>query len=99
VVDDHADGPQPGPTPRPNHAAGIPAGHAAGPASDRCPSLNFPDAFCRAHPRSARRFTFDRTPSTFAGTGSGPRTTAISFARIALSRDPDRARSTDKIRR
>ncbi|MEE1829486.1 hypothetical protein [Streptomyces sp. SP17KL33] len=32
------------------------------------PWVNTPGRICRAQPRSTRRFAFDRTPSTFAGT-------------------------------
>lgn len=48
-----------------------------GPATGTRPALNIPDASWTSHPRSASRLAFDRTPSTFAGVGSSPNTTAI----------------------
>ncbi|WP_234338058.1 IS5 family transposase [Streptomyces sp. NRRL WC-3725] len=57
VVDDHAHEQPPGRTPP---RCFQPAGTASG--------VNTPGRTWRAHPRSTRRFAFDRNPSTFAGT-------------------------------
>ncbi|MEU2339062.1 IS5 family transposase [Streptomyces sp. NPDC013172] len=40
------------------------------------PGVNTPGRTWSTHPRSTRRFAFDRSPSTFAGTASSPRAAA-----------------------
>ncbi|WP_431306372.1 transposase [Streptomyces exfoliatus] len=77
-----------------DHADGPPAG----PATGRRPTLNIPDASWTNHPRSARRFAFDRTPSTFVGDVSSPSTTAMSLARTGPCPRPGRSSSTPRIR-
>ncbi|MFG2525992.1 transposase [Streptomyces sp. NPDC048527] len=85
VVDDHAHERSPGRTP-PGRL------QRAGTAG----AVNTPGRTWSAHPRSTRRFAFDRRPSTFAGTASSPSATASCWQRMPSR--PASDSSTDKIR-
>lgn len=52
--------------------------------------LNIPGHSSTSQPRAARRFTFDRTPSTFAATTSRPR--AAASYRQSIASPPRSAR-------
>lgn len=73
--------------------AGRRPGAFSRPASER---MNTPGRVWSAHPRSTRRFAFDRSPSAFAGTPRGPEPQPA--AGTACPSRPAADSSTDMIR-